>query len=229
MTICQTGGYQVRSAAVDKVKKAIREFVPHVQENEPGTQMYLAWQQKSDPTRFLHFFIFRDAAAQAVHGQSAAVNRFESVYSPELVGGDVVFTDYEMVAGKRDSLGTPESRQILNKFYAAVVRRDFAAAETYLADNLEFEGVFETYRSAKHYLQTLTGLMQITVRLEVKEIIAHGDNAAIFFDLQTKAPAEGKVLVAEWHQFKDGKIFHVRSAFDARPYAAMFGGTGGSS
>jgi hypothetical protein len=28
------------------------------------------------------------------------VKRFESVYSPELVGGDVVFTDYELIAGK---------------------------------------------------------------------------------------------------------------------------------
>jgi len=222
MAIYQTGGYQVRPAAVEKVKKAIREFVPFVQENEPDTQMYLAWQQKLDPTRFLHFFIFRDVAAQALHGQSSAVSRFEAVYSPELVGGNVVFSDYEMVAGKRDSFGTPESAQILKAFYDAVVRRDFTVAEGYLADNLEFEGVFETYRSAKHYLQTLSGLMQITVRLQVKEIIAHGDNAAIFFDLQTKAPAEGKVLVAEWHQFKDGKIFHVRSAFDARPYAAMF-------
>lgn len=228
MAIYQTGGYQVKPAAVEKVKRAITEFVPYVQENEAGTQMYLAWQQKSDRTRFLHFFIFKDVAAQALHGQSSAVNHFESVYSPELVGGNVVFTDYEMVAGKRDSFGTPESGQILKRFYDAVVGRDFAAAETYLADDLEFEGVFETYRSAKHYLQTLSGLMQITVRLEVKEIIAQGNNAAIFFDLQTKAPAEGKVLVAEWHQFKDGKIFHVRSAFDARPYAAMFAGTGDS-
>src|SRR5215468_9278651 len=126
MAIYQTGGYQVQPAAVEKVKRAIREFVPYVQENEPGTQMYLAWQQQSDPSRFLHFFIFKDSAAQALHGQSAAVHRFESVYSPELAGGEVVFTDYEMIAGKRDSAGTPESGQLLRKFYDAVVRRDFA-------------------------------------------------------------------------------------------------------
>jgi hypothetical protein len=62
--------------------------------------------------------------------------------------------------------------------------------------------------------------------LDVKEIIAQGNHAAIFFELETKAPAEGKVLVAEWHQFKDGKIAHVRSAFDGRPYAAMFASAG---
>ena len=58
----------------------------------------MAWQQKEDPTRFVHFFIFEDEAAHAAHGESAAVKRFESVYSPELVGGDVVFTDYNLVA-----------------------------------------------------------------------------------------------------------------------------------
>ena len=45
--------------------------------------------------------LFEDEAAQTRHGQSDAVKRFESIYSPELVGGDVVFTDYELVSGKR--------------------------------------------------------------------------------------------------------------------------------
>ncbi|HKI24929.1 MAG TPA: antibiotic biosynthesis monooxygenase [Candidatus Sulfotelmatobacter sp.] len=101
MPIYQTGGYQVKPSAVNKVKQAIKEFVAYVQANEPGSQMYLAWQQKDDPTRFLHLFIFEDAAAQARHGESEAVKRFEAVYSPELVGKEVVFTDYEMIAGKR--------------------------------------------------------------------------------------------------------------------------------
>jgi quinol monooxygenase YgiN len=101
MAIYQTGGYQVRPSAVGKVKQAIEEFVRYVQANEPRTHMYLAWQEKDDPPRFLHLFIFEDAAAQTRHGQSEAVKRFESVYSPELVGRNVVFTTYEMPAGKR--------------------------------------------------------------------------------------------------------------------------------
>ena len=100
MPIYQTGGYQVKPSAVNKVKQAISEFVSYVQANEPGTQMYLAWQENSDPTRFLHLFIFADEAAQNRHGQSEAVKRFKSIYSPELVGGEVVFTDYELISGK---------------------------------------------------------------------------------------------------------------------------------
>lgn len=101
MAIYQTGAYRVKVSAVEKVKQAIEDFVRYVKAEEPGTLMYLAWQQKNDPIRFIHLFIFKDAESQKHHGQSEAVKRFESIYSPELVDGDVVFTDFELIAGKR--------------------------------------------------------------------------------------------------------------------------------
>ena len=91
-----------------------------------------------------------------------------------------------------------------------------------MAVDLEFVGLFETYRSADQYVAALTGLLSITTRLVVKTLIGASDDAAIFFELQTRAPAEATVLVAEWHRVKDGKIWHAESAFDARPYEAMF-------
>ena len=98
MPIYTIAHYRVRPAGVAKVQQAIEEFVRYVQANEPGTRVYDAWQQKDDPTRFVHFFIFDDEAAHTLHGSSAAVKRFEAVYRPELDGGDVVFTDYRLVA-----------------------------------------------------------------------------------------------------------------------------------
>jgi ketosteroid isomerase-like protein len=112
--------------------------------------------------------------------------------------------------------------EVLRNFYDAAVKRDLATARACLADDLVFEGLFETYRGADDYMKTFAGLLQITVRLEVKRIIGEGNDAAVFFELETKAPAEATVLVAEWHQVRNGKIFHAQSAFDGRPYAAMF-------
>ncbi len=105
MAIYTIAQYQVNSQAIDKVKRAIEEFVGYVKANEPGTRLYMAWQQKDDPTRFVHVFIFANEAAHAIHGESAAVKRFESIYAPELVNGGVVFTDYNLVAmnGKADT------------------------------------------------------------------------------------------------------------------------------
>jgi quinol monooxygenase YgiN len=98
MPIYQTAHYQVTNQAVDKVKAAIVEFVDYVRENEPGTWFYAAWQADDDPSKFVHLFTFEDSKAHERHGQSSAVKQFESVYQPELVGGPVRFTDYQLVA-----------------------------------------------------------------------------------------------------------------------------------
>jgi hypothetical protein len=116
-----------------------------------------------------------------------------------------------------------KSGEVLRKFYDAVAIKDIEAAEKFLSDDLVFYGLFETYNNAKEYLTALAGLLSITVRLDVKTIISEKDQASVFFELETKAPAEARTLVAEWHQIKDGKIIRVRSAFDGRPFAKMFG------
>jgi quinol monooxygenase YgiN len=98
MPVYQTAHYQVNPAAVDKVKDAIVEFVAYVAENERGSVVYTAWQQQSDPTKFVHLFEFADENAHQAHGSSDAVRKFESVYQPELTAGPVAFTDYVQIA-----------------------------------------------------------------------------------------------------------------------------------
>lgn len=115
-----------------------------------------------------------------------------------------------------------EAGDIVRSFYVAVSKKDIPAARRYLADDLVFVGLFETYPDANAYVTALTGLLQITRRLDVKTIISEGDQAAIFFDLETGPPAPATTLVAEWHRVKLGKIVWVRSAFDGRPFEAMF-------
>ncbi len=43
----------------------------------------------------------------------------------------------------------PKAGEILKEFYAAVVKRDIAAARSYLNDDLLFLGLFETYHNAE--------------------------------------------------------------------------------
>jgi quinol monooxygenase YgiN len=98
MPIYQTAHYQVNERAIEEVEAAIAAFVDYVRTNEPRTRLYAAWQHEDDPTRFEHLFIFEDEDAHTVHSESDAVARFEAMYSPELVDGPVVFTDYVLVA-----------------------------------------------------------------------------------------------------------------------------------
>ena len=117
----------------------------------------------------------------------------------------------------------PSAGELLRGFYEAVSRKDLAAARSYLDTDLEFVGLFETYPNAESYLAALTGLLSITSRLTVQKIVGEGDFAAVFFELVTVAPAAATTLVAELHEVRNGKIVRAQSAFDGRPFAAMFG------
>ena len=111
---------------------------------------------------------------------------------------------------------------ILSGFYDAVQRRDMEAARAFLADDMVFVGLFETYPNADAYIATLTQLMQIVVRLDIKTIFGAGENATVFMDMVTHGPVNATTLVAEWHQVRAGQIVRAQSAFDGRPFAALF-------
>ena len=91
-------------------------------------------------------------------------------------------------------------------------------------DDPFFVGLFETYCRADEYLTALAQLLGVTVQLDIKRIIAQRDDAALFFELETIAPAAAVTHVAKWHEIRNGKIAHVESAFDGRPFDAVFVG-----
>jgi len=115
-----------------------------------------------------------------------------------------------------------DAGSVLRGYYDAVRQRDMRKARGYLADDMVFEGLFETYPNADAYIATFTQLMSIVTRLDVKSLIGEGSDAAIFMEMQTTEPVPATTLVAEWHQVRDGKIVRAVSAFDGRPFAAMF-------
>lgn len=99
--IRQLARYQVRPEALERCLAAIREFVAYVRSNEPGTLRYDVWQEKDDPTRFVHIFVFRDAEADRIHSESAQVKKFASILYPECLA-PVEFVDYRQFISKTD-------------------------------------------------------------------------------------------------------------------------------
>src|SRR5438132_12419095 len=76
MPIHLTARWRIRPEARERCAQAIRA-------NEPNTLLYTAFQSTEDPTRFLHYFIFKDAAAELRHSTSEGVQRFTAVLYPE--------------------------------------------------------------------------------------------------------------------------------------------------
>ena len=95
--IRQLARYQVRPQALARVRAAIDEFVAYVKAKEAGTFRYEVWQEKNDPTRFVHLFVFRDQAADQAHSESAEVKKFASILYPECLA-PVEFIDYVEIA-----------------------------------------------------------------------------------------------------------------------------------
>lgn len=98
--IRQLARYEVRPEALERCLTAIHEFVAYVRAREPGTLRYEVWQQQDHPTRFVHLFIFKDAAADRAHSESAEVKQFASVLYPNCLA-PVEFIDYVQVATNR--------------------------------------------------------------------------------------------------------------------------------
>jgi quinol monooxygenase YgiN len=88
--------YEVRPEALEACLAAIHEFVAYVRENEPGALRYEVWQDKQHPTRFVHIFVWRDDAANRIHGESAAVKKFAGILYPNCLA-PVEFVEYKQV------------------------------------------------------------------------------------------------------------------------------------
>src|SRR6516225_9850371 len=88
--------YEVQAGALDEVLTAISEFVAYVRAYEAGALRYEVWQEKDHPTRFVHIFVWKDEAANRIHGESAAVKKFARTLYPKCLA-PVEFIAYEQI------------------------------------------------------------------------------------------------------------------------------------
>ena len=88
--------YEVRPDALEQCLAAIHEFVAYVRASEPGALRYEVWQESARPTRFVHIFVWRDAEANRIHGESEAVKKFAGILYPNCLA-PVEFIEYQQL------------------------------------------------------------------------------------------------------------------------------------
>jgi len=114
-----------------------------------------------------------------------------------------------------------DARETVERYKQAFGSGDVPRARLLLADDLHFQGPIEEFHSADDYVDSLAKLAPIVTGMDIKKVLADGDDVVTIYDLQTNMPA-GTSHIAEWATVKDGKIAELRVYFDARPFAAMF-------
>jgi hypothetical protein len=112
--------------------------------------------------------------------------------------------------------------QVVQGFVGAMGKGDFADARKYLHDNLSFRGPIDAFDKPEPYLQSLEKLHKMVERVDMKKMFVDGNDVCLLYDLVINTQA-GTSFVCEWMQVKSGKIAAIRTVFDARPFAAMFG------
>ena len=115
------------------------------------------------------------------------------------------------------------AKDIVEPYKAALGRGDFTAARQLLHDDLLFQGPIDTFNRADEYLVASKRLATIVQRIDVKKVFAEGNDVCVLYEMVTNTPA-GTAFIVEWYQVRDEKIGALRAVFDARPFAAMFGG-----
>ena len=113
--------------------------------------------------------------------------------------------------------------EVVESYRAALGKGDFGAARKLMQDDMAFQGPLDTFNTADQYLAAAGRLASIIQRIDVKKTFVDGSDVCVLYDMVTNTPA-GTAFIAEWYQVRDGKIGALRAVFDARPFAAMFGG-----
>ena len=115
-----------------------------------------------------------------------------------------------------------DTRQIVDRYYAAWASKDLTAVRSLLHDDLSFHGPLDTFDNADDYLASIQQLFAIVQGVEPRKVFVDGQDACTIYDLITATPA-GTAPVAEWVTVKGDKIAAIRVFFDARPFSPPSG------
>jgi hypothetical protein len=110
------------------------------------------------------------------------------------------------------------AREVVATYRKAFDSKDFKAARTLLADDLEFHGPIDTFHRADDFMASIQQLAPIIQRIEPRKLFVDGDDACLIYDMVTNTPA-GTARIVEWYRVVGGRIKAIDAVFDARPFA----------
>jgi hypothetical protein len=117
---------------------------------------------------------------------------------------------------------TSDTREIVDRYYAAWAGKDLPTVRSLLHDDLSFHGPIDTFDNADDYLASVQQLFAIVQGVQPRKVFVDGQDACTIYDLITATPA-GTAPVAEWITVKGDKIAAIRVFFDARPFSPPSG------
>ena len=104
------------------------------------------------------------------------------------------------------------SRELAVGWIEAWIRMDMDWLRRHLAPDFVHTSPFGRLEGREHYLATVEPMARKSVsKLTIREVIAEGDRAAVWFENLT---AEGGVESCDWVEVADGVITEITSFYD---------------
>jgi YHS domain-containing protein len=114
---------------------------------------------------------------------------------------------------------TANTRDTVERYFAAVWGGDTQAARRYLADDLSFSGPGAAFTTADAYLQASEHARRAVRAVETQKVFADGPDVCIIYELLMDGPV-GSAAVADWYRLDGDKIASIRTILDTAPLVA---------
>ncbi len=108
------------------------------------------------------------------------------------------------------------AREVVDQYFDALARKDFAAMRPLLHDDVSFKGALGTTDGVDDYLSGLQQMMAVMTSMERRVIFSEGENVCQIYDL-TLAKPPVTLPIAQWLTVRDSRIVALRVYFDPRP------------
>jgi hypothetical protein len=134
----------------------------------------------------------------------------------------------EALEGRRGMTMQDETSRIAEAFFAAWTSGKEREARALLADDLEYSGPLNTYRSADALLPPLMTFAALLRGARIVESVADGDRAALLYDCELPSPV-GTLRTASFMRIDKGRIRTILHAFDATELRKLQGRKSGDA
>jgi len=112
----------------------------------------------------------------------------------------------------------PGPIELAERYFRAWQEEDANALAEVLAEDVSFRGPLGTADGQQECIQGLLGMRRIVTDIRVQTRVADGTDVITWFDLHTTVAPP--VPTANWSHVQDGRIAHIRVAFDPREILA---------
>jgi hypothetical protein len=117
-------------------------------------------------------------------------------------------------------MNSAQSQALALAYLKASERNDDVEARKMLVDDGDFIGPLKSFTQADAFIKEAKLFMRLTKKIDIKKVLADGDEVCVFLDYTTHVPSIPVTPIAEWFKIESGKIKFIQLHFNAAPFVA---------